>query len=56
MPLKTIPNLIYFGLHLKCLIFLDDINQTWILSTDFIKSGMKFRSVVAELIHADNHD
>jgi hypothetical protein len=27
----------YVGLHVDCLLFLSDFNQTWIVSTEFVK-------------------
>jgi hypothetical protein len=44
----------YLGLHVKRPIFLPDLNQVWIFSTNFCKiSKIKFRPVAAALIHAD---
>jgi len=46
------------GLHVKCPLFLSDLNETLIFSTDFrkilqISNFMKIRPVGAELFHAD---
>ena len=47
-----------FLLHIKYLLILSDINETWIFSTDFSKNPqisnfMNIRPVGAELFHAD---
>jgi len=48
----------YIGLHVKYQLFLSDLNETSIFSTDFRKKPptsnfMKIRSVGTELFHAD---
>jgi len=45
----------YIGLHVKYLLFLFYIKETWIFSTDFEKYSniMKIRSVGAEFFYAD---
>jgi len=50
---------IYIDVHIKCLLFLSDFNQTWISSTDFqkfwISNFMKILPVGAELFCVDGH-
>ena len=48
----------YIGVHVKYPLFLSDIDETWIFSTDFRKNPqisifMKIRPARAELFHAD---
>ena len=46
------------GLHVKNLLFLSDLNETWIFQVNFrknpqISNFMKIRPLEAELFHAD---
>jgi len=48
-------------LHVKYLLFLSDVNETWIFLDIFSKNShisnfMEIRPVGAELFHADSHD
>ena len=48
----------YTGLHAKYSLFLSDLNESWIFSTDFRKNAQisnftRIRPVGAELFHAD---
>jgi len=52
---------INIGLHVKCPLFLSDINETLIFTTDFLKflkykKFTKIRPVGAELFHAGGTD
>jgi hypothetical protein len=44
------------GIHVECRLFVSDVNETRVFSTDFrkilISNFMKIRPVVAELFHA----
>jgi len=48
----------YIGLHVKCRLLLSDVNEIWILSTDFRKilkiwNVIKILPTGAELFYAD---
>jgi len=52
----------YMGLHVKCLLFLSDMNKTWISYTNFrkkktqISNLIKIRLAGAELFRADGRE
>jgi len=48
----------YIGLHVKCLLFMSDYDETWIFSIDFLKINeisifMIICLVEADLFHVD---
>jgi len=53
---------IYIGLHIKCPLFLSNLNVNWIFTTDFGKnSNIKFHENLSSLlpnncIRTDRHD
>ena len=56
--LREVLSQMYIGLHVKCPLFLSDLNETLIFSTDVQKllkclKPVKIRSVRAELLRAD---